>query len=607
MAELYLATSVDPARAREIVVVKRVLPQFAQDKQFVRMFAREAQLASALKHPNIVEVFDSMGLDDEENVQPECFFAMEYVHGADLSEVLRKLREESGRIPLANALLIAMSMCGGLHHAHEHRDESGHLLGIVHRDVSPSNVMLGFDGGVKITDFGVAKALALTSFTQAGTRKGKLSYMSPEQAVADPIDRRTDVFAIGAVLFELTTMRRMFGGENELAVMHKLLFRERTRPSELVSNYPPALEAIVMKATAREPDERYGSAKELRSALEEFARTSNIALSPKALGRFVASVIDAPPHPGTDPDFFKDPEDPIIPFPGNEETRAEITPGPPAQADAPTAFDQPVSSGRPKSDPKSTLRVPALPREVSATPAPRQLEGPPAPGFDEIGETAIAPSPPEKVDFGATVPSPPMAPAPLRSSSSVAASAPRPQSSGPSPWTFIVGGLVVAAAAVGGVMTMRASREPTPATSPTNVQPGPSPTAVTAPPQEQTSPPPVQQVEIIPTPAEPVEGLEPVVEVADEPAVTPAEDPAKSEDPAAVADPPPKKRGKSDDDKKTKKKRAKKPASTAPSEPAADAPTPEPDPVKRPPPPPPPPDPTKKKKKKPRTDTLLPE
>jgi serine/threonine-protein kinase len=615
MAELYLATPTDPQRSKQIVVVKRVLPQFSQDKQFVRMFAREAQLASALKHPNIVEVFDSMGLDDEENVEPECFFAMEYVHGADLSEVLKKLREEGGTIPLANALLIVMSMCNGLHRAHEHRDENGHLLGIVHRDVSPSNVMLGFGGEVKITDFGVAKALALTSFTQAGTRKGKLSYMSPEQAVADPVDRRTDIFAIGAVLFELTTMQRMFGGENELAVMHKLLFRERTRPSEVVSNYPPQLEKIVMKATAREPDERFASAKEMRSALEAFARASNIALSTDALGRFVASVIEAPPHPGADPDFFRPADDPVVPLPGREAgTRAEVpdpsgtTPGAGASPDEPTALEPSSSPGGAPVRP--TVRVPAVPRGIAATPAPRHLPGAPAPGFDEPAETEIAPPP--SSEFGATVPSPAM-PAPVpRPSSSVASAARKPRrASGPSPWTFILAGLVIAGSAVGGVMMMRSGTKapqtapasvPAKSSSPGAAQPGPAQPAAGQPNSQPAVMPPASATAGQPTPEDPGSDTSPAVGI---PAPTGEPAPAVEPEPSAVEpepDPAPKKSS------TTSKKKKKNRATTAPEKPEPE-PDPEPEPttpIKRP-PPPPPPDPAKKKKKKAPTDTLLPE
>src|SRR5688572_15031004 len=148
MAELYLATHEAPSRASQIVVVKRVLAQFSQDPQFARMFSREAQLASALKHPNIVEVFESHAEGAD-----ECFFAMEYVHGPDLAEVLRTLKDNNGAVPLSHALTLAAGICAGLEHAHEQRDEHGQALGIVHRDVSPSNVMIAHDGTIKIMDF----------------------------------------------------------------------------------------------------------------------------------------------------------------------------------------------------------------------------------------------------------------------------------------------------------------------------------------------------------------------------------------------------------------------------------------------------------------------
>lgn len=299
MAELFLAQPTDPARAHNIVVVKRVLPQFVQDQQFARMFAREAALASMLKHPNIVEVFDDRGA-----TEAECFFAMEYVHGPDLNMLLKELKDGTTPVPLEHAVQIAMGMCLGLHHAHEHRGDDGQLLSIVHRDVSPSNVMIAADGTVKITDFGVAKALALTSFTQAGTRKGKLSYMSPEQAVADPVDRRTDVFAIGTVLFEMTTLQRMFGGENELAIMHKLLFRERPRPSAIRHDYPPELESIVLKAVAQKPDERFASAYEMYQALHAFAERRGLNSSSAHLAQWVAGIIPPTQHPAQDPAFF---------------------------------------------------------------------------------------------------------------------------------------------------------------------------------------------------------------------------------------------------------------------------------------------------------------
>ncbi|MEM6290104.1 MAG: protein kinase [Myxococcota bacterium] len=366
MAELFLARPTDPQRAGQVVVVKRVLPQFVQDIQFARMFAREASLASLLKHPNIVEVFGADGVNER-----ECFFAMEYVHGPDLNMLLKQLKDGSRPIPLEHAIQIAMGMCGGLHYAHDYRGEDGNVLGIVHRDVSPSNVMISGDGIVKITDFGVAKALALTSFTQAGTRKGKLSYMSPEQAVADPVDRRTDIFAIGAVLYEMTTLQRMFGGENELAVMHKLLFRERPRPTALRHDYPPELESIVMKAVAQQPSDRFSTAEEMQKALYEFAERRRLLSTPTHLTRWVASVIPPTQHPAHDPSFFST-DDPsgVIPIPrgataGVADGQATVSDG--GLADGATVMDG--SSGPPAPVAGQLLPTASTPAAVPPGPA----------------------------------------------------------------------------------------------------------------------------------------------------------------------------------------------------------------------------------------------
>jgi len=298
MAALFLAHRVE---SREVVVAKRVLPQFSRDKSFTRMFSREAQLASLLRHPNIVQVYDAGGLETE-----GCYFIMEYIHGVDLSHFLGLLRDRNMTMPLDHALTIALGMCNGLNHAHDMRGADGQPLEIVHRDVSPSNVMISYGGNIKVMDFGVAKALALTSFTEAGTRKGKLSYMPPEQARADELDRRADVFAIGAVLFELTTMRRLFTGSNELAVIHQLLYEERKRPSSLVPGYPPALEAIVMRAVEHKAEDRFQSAAELGDAIRAFAIQAGLRLSEDALGAFLREQISPPPHPAEEPDFFED-------------------------------------------------------------------------------------------------------------------------------------------------------------------------------------------------------------------------------------------------------------------------------------------------------------
>lgn len=296
MAELFLAHRVG---GRDVVVAKRILPQFSRDLSFTRMFTREAHLASLLRHPNIIQVHDAGGLETE-----GCYFVMEYLHGVDLTRFLSVLRDRNLTMPLDHALTIVTRMCAGLHYAHNMVGQDGRALEIVHRDVSPSNVMVAYNGDIKVMDFGVAKALALTSFTEAGTRKGKLSYMAPEQARADALDRRADVFAIGAVLYELTTMQRLFTGGNELAVIHQLMYEARTPPSTVVSGYPSALEKIVLKAVEHKPEDRYTSAAALGEALEGFAAQAGLTLGTQALGKFLGEQIVAPPHPADDPAFF---------------------------------------------------------------------------------------------------------------------------------------------------------------------------------------------------------------------------------------------------------------------------------------------------------------
>jgi len=299
MAELYLASPADPARPREVVVLKRVLPQFMGSHSFVRMFSREAKLASMLRHPNIVAVHDAGGLGAE-----DCYFTMEFVHGVDLGALLETVKARGGAVPLAHALTIAVAMCAGLHHAHEAQGPDGQPLGIVHRDVSPSNVLLGYDGAIKVTDFGVAKALAMTRLTEEGTRKGKLSYMSPEQATGETVDRRADVFAIATVLYEMTTMTRLFGGDNDLAVMYNILNRPRPSPREVSPGYPAALEAIVLRAVSADMNERFADARALQLALEGFAASVGLSLSPEAVGAFAGQTIPGSAHPRDDPEFW---------------------------------------------------------------------------------------------------------------------------------------------------------------------------------------------------------------------------------------------------------------------------------------------------------------
>jgi hypothetical protein len=284
MAELYLARSRGIEGFEKVVVLKRILPQYAQNRDFVTMFLDEARLSATLQHPNIAQVHD-IG-----QWHGSYFFTMEYIHGQDVRGILQAAARRHQRIPLAQALTMITGAAAGLHAAHEKRSLDGRPLRIVHRDVSPSNVLVSYDGGVKVVDFGVAKAAQRQTETQAGTLKGKIAYMSPEQCLGKPLDRRSDIFSLGILLYELTTGRRLFKGDAEFAVMQRIVNEDVTPPSHLVASYPPDLEAIVVKALRRERDERYSTAQDLQLDLESFASAHRLALSQVMLARFMQTL-----------------------------------------------------------------------------------------------------------------------------------------------------------------------------------------------------------------------------------------------------------------------------------------------------------------------------
>src|SRR5215468_6016232 len=244
MAELFLAHLPGIEGFARKVVIKRVLPELARDRDFVEMFLEEARLAATLHHQNIVAVHD---IDHDEG---GYFFAMEHLHGADVGELLRTT---DGDLPLPIALEIARGACAGLHHAHERKGPGG-PLGIVHRDVSPQNIFVTFDGGVKLLDFGIARAVqqSPSHYTRSGTLRGKLPYMSPEQCRGLPIDRRSDVFSLAVVIWEMTVGERLFGAhrESEFEILKAIVEADALRPSSRKPGYPAALEAIVMKGLA---------------------------------------------------------------------------------------------------------------------------------------------------------------------------------------------------------------------------------------------------------------------------------------------------------------------------------------------------------------------
>jgi serine/threonine-protein kinase len=288
MAELFLALQKSVAGFEKLIVIKRILPSMNQDQAFIEMLLQEARTSATLSHPNIVQIFD---VGQAEGLY---FIAMEHVHGEDIRSVVRQMKTKSvPEFPLEHALAITLGMCAGLTYAHEKSDLDGTQLNIVHRDISPQNVVITFSGDVKIVDFGIAKSDSkLAGDTKSGKLKGKVPYMSPEQARGENIDARSDIFATGVMLFELTTGKRLFKGSSEFETLKLICEREYPRPTQIRPGYPPGLEHIVMKALTKDRTQRYQSARDMQSDLEEFVRNERIPVSNIALSQFMQSLFE---------------------------------------------------------------------------------------------------------------------------------------------------------------------------------------------------------------------------------------------------------------------------------------------------------------------------
>jgi serine/threonine protein kinase len=275
MAEIFLALHRSMAGFEKLVVIKRILPSMNQDQAFIDMLLHEARIAATLSHPNIVQIFD-VG-----QVEGTYYIAMEHIHGEDIRSIVRGMRRKAVmEFPMEHALTIALGVCAGLAYAHDKRDLEGRPIGIVHRDISPQNIVVTFTGDVKIVDFGIAKSEKATAEdTKDGALKGKVPYMSPEQAAGKDIDLRSDIFAVGVVLFELTTGRRLFKGQNEFETLKLILESDYPAPSDVRPEYPKPLERIVMRALQKRREDRYQSAREMQADLEAFVREERIACS----------------------------------------------------------------------------------------------------------------------------------------------------------------------------------------------------------------------------------------------------------------------------------------------------------------------------------------
>ena len=284
MAELFVARTLAQHGFEKLVALKRILASHADDENFIRMLLAEARLAATLHHPNIAQVYD---VGDDNGT---FFFTMEYVVGQDLRQIVRAIQAKGGWLTPEHILQIVIGTAAGLHYAHDKEDGDGNPLGIVHRDVSPSNILVSYDGSVKLVDFGIARVTALQANTGHGALKGKVPYMSPEQCRGEPLDCRSDVFSLGTILWELTLRRRLFSGDNDLVVAGKICNEDAPAPTSINPEYSPALEAIVLKALARDRNERWASAQELQLALEEYAHDQRMLLSSAKLGGFMGEL-----------------------------------------------------------------------------------------------------------------------------------------------------------------------------------------------------------------------------------------------------------------------------------------------------------------------------
>jgi serine/threonine-protein kinase len=289
MAELFVATRRGSA-ADELVVLKRVLSTLSDgsDREALgRLLVQEGRTMAELSHPNVARLLDSGSVEDAP------FLVLERVHGEDLRSIVRQMRKKRvAEFPVESALGIVVGVCEGLAHVHGRSDAGGEPLGIVHRDVSPQNVLVTFAGEVKLVDFGVAESRAKADDARAGRPKGKLPYMSPEQARGEAIDGRSDLFSTGVLLFELTTGQRLFKGAGDRETRALLLDRPYPRPSDVFPMYPPGLEVIVERALARDPERRWGSARDMGAALKAFVRDEGVDVGPAVLGHMMRSLFE---------------------------------------------------------------------------------------------------------------------------------------------------------------------------------------------------------------------------------------------------------------------------------------------------------------------------
>ncbi|MFS8067201.1 MAG: serine/threonine-protein kinase, partial [Byssovorax sp.] len=286
MAEVFLAVVCGPAGFNKLLVIKQIRPQLAEEPDLLGMFLDEARLAARLNHRNVVQT-NEVGQQDG-----RYFIAMEYLEGQPLNRVLHRFQKVGG-LPLGQRLRVVSEVLAGLHHAHEVTDYDGTPLGVVHRDITPHNIFITYDGQVKVVDFGIAKALNSSSETRSGVLKGKVAYMAPEQARGEQVDRRADLFSVGVVLWEAVTGRRLWKGVPDLTILQSLLKGEIPTPRSVNPAVPEALEAIILKCLARDREERYATALDLQADLDAHLDAQEERGSARDLGKLISKQFDA--------------------------------------------------------------------------------------------------------------------------------------------------------------------------------------------------------------------------------------------------------------------------------------------------------------------------
>jgi len=291
MAEVYLARQAGAAGFEKLVCLKRILPHLSRDRQFVEMFLNEARLAARLDHPNIVSIYD-LG-----EANGNYFIAMEFIDGPSLRAVAKRARERGERLPIAEVVKIVSMAAAGLHHAHELADAGGRPLGLVHRDISPDNILVHRNGVAKVVDFGIAKAANSSGKTRTGALKGKVAYMPPEQLRGDPLDRRTDVFALGVVLYEMLAGQRPWEGDSDVSLIGRIMTEEPKPFATVRLDAPPGLIAVLDRALAKDREARYSSCHDLQADLEALLVSLGKTITAARVSDFAKAYEEPVPAP----------------------------------------------------------------------------------------------------------------------------------------------------------------------------------------------------------------------------------------------------------------------------------------------------------------------